>query len=145
MITIRPFQSIDLDDLTELMSDLGYPTTVEKMKNRMELINTVPKHSTYVAVMHEKVVGMIGIRDVYFYEEDGIATQISLLVMKSDFEGRGIGKKLVRFVEDLAIKNGSNCLLLTSGIKPERERAHHFYKAIGFEVTGYRFVKKLRD
>ncbi len=29
------------------------------------------------------------------------------------------------------------------GIKPERVKAHEFYKANGFEITGYRFVKRL--
>jgi len=36
-----------------------------------------------------------------------------------------------------------NVLHLTSGIRPERERAHAFYQKRGFQVTGYRFVKKL--
>ncbi|GGD81122.1 GNAT family N-acetyltransferase [Paenibacillus nasutitermitis] len=144
MIIVRPFQQDDVRDLTELMSDLGYPTAVDKMLNRMKTINEIQLYATFVAVMDGTVAGMIGARDVYYYEEDGFATQISLLVTKSEYQGRGIATKLIQYVEERAIKNGANCLQLTSGIKPERERAHQFYKARGFKVTGYRFVKKLK-
>jgi len=145
MINIRPFQSDDVKDLTELMRDLGYPTAVNKMINRMKAIHEIPLYATFVAVLDGTVAGMIGTRDVYYYEEDGFATQISLLVTKSEYQGRGIATKLIHHIEEIAIKNGANCLQLTSGIKPERERAHRFYKAMGFEVTGYRFVKKLNQ
>jgi GNAT superfamily N-acetyltransferase len=143
MIKIRLYSQDDLVSLTELMADLGYPTSIDKMRRRMEFIEAVPLYHTFVAVINEQVVGMMGIRQVYYYEEDGLVTQISALVTKEGFQGQGIGSALVKHVEEWAIKQESNCLYLTSGIKPERVKAHEFYKALGFEVTGYRFVKKL--
>jgi GNAT superfamily N-acetyltransferase len=125
------------------MHDLGYPTTVESMRNRMNVIDNIPLSFTFVATLEERVVGMMGIRQNYFYEDDGITTQISLLVTKKEYQGQGIGKALVGFAEDWALERGSNMLYLTSGIKPERIRAHEFYKSLGFDASGYRFVKKL--
>lgn len=143
MIDIRPYQEEDLIAMSELMLDLGYATTAEQMRNRMSIIAALPGSYTYLAAIKGKVAGMIGIRQVYAYEEDGFVTQISLLVTKKEYEGQGIGTALVRFAEAWALERHSGMLYLTSGIKPERMRAHAFYKSIGFEATGYRFIKKL--
>jgi len=53
------------------------------------------------------------------------------------------GESLINFIEEWAIACGSRTIVLTSGIKEERKAAHEFYKSIGFEITGCRFVKKL--
>lgn len=143
MINIRTYCKEDLASITELMHDLGYLTTVESMRKRMNIIENIPLSFTFVATLEDRLVGMMGIRQIYSYEEDGITTQISLLVTKKEYEGQGIGRSLVGFAEEWALERGSYVLYLTSGIKPERRRAHEFYNSIGFDTTGYRFVKKL--
>jgi GNAT superfamily N-acetyltransferase len=140
---IREYVSSDLETLTELIGNLGYPTDIETMKYRMELIQSTPMYYTFVAELMGEVVGMIGVRQAFFYEGDGVTTQISALVSKPEHRGMGIGKALVSYVEEWAAKNGSEILYLNSGMKEERLKAHEFYKAVGFEITGYRFVKKL--
>ncbi|TDF91221.1 GNAT family N-acetyltransferase [Paenibacillus piri] len=143
MITVREYRHADLAAVTELMSDLGYPTDMESMQKRMDLIEANPLYATFVAVMDEQVVGLIGTRLVHYYEGDGAAVQISALVTQSRHQGKGIGRQLVQFVERWAAQKGADSVSLTSGIKPEREKAHAFYKMMGYDVTGYRFVKKL--
>jgi GNAT superfamily N-acetyltransferase len=143
LLSIREYKSTDVEALAELMSDLGYPTSLENMKIRMEFIESNSLYFTFVAVIEEQVVGMIGVRLVYYYEGDGILAQISALVTRKQHQGKGIGKSLIQFVEDWAKGKGSVHLYLTSGIKPERLKAHEFYKKMGFDITGYRFVKAL--
>lgn len=140
---IRKCQPNDLEGLTELMVDLGYPTDLEKLGERLDKIHSTPMYSTFVAELNDNVVGMIGVRQLHSYENDEVVTQISALVTKSEYQGRGVGKALVSFVEEWAVSIGSTVLVLTSGIKEERMKAHNFYNSIGFEVTGYRFVKRL--
>jgi len=65
MFKIRPFNSDDVEPLAELMSDLGYPTTADQMKQRMKYIEAEPNYYTFVATMNGIVVGMIGIRQVF--------------------------------------------------------------------------------
>lgn len=141
--TVRPYQSTDLEAIRELMDVLGYPTNIEDMETRMKKIESLPDYYTFVAEQEGIVVGMIGIRDVYYYEGDGLVTQISLLVVRQERQGRGIGRALIRFAEEWAKQNGSNSLYLTSGMKPERLRAHDFYERNGFAKNGYRFVKSI--
>jgi Acetyltransferases len=145
MIRIRPYESNDIESLTHLMGDLGYPTTVDNMKQRLKDIGSESNTYTFVATIDEKVAGMIGVRQVFYYEGDGCSTQVSALVTGNQYEGRGIGSALIKYVEEWAKERSSNSLYLTSGIKPERIRAHEFYKKQGFEVNGYRFVKKLSN
>ncbi len=45
------------------------------------------------------------------------------------------------FAEKLARDQGCIGTWLVSGFGREEE-AHHFYRALGYEITGYRFVKK---
>lgn len=142
-MNIREYNSNDLHALVELMSELGYPTEVEHMKKRMDRIECNPMYFTFVAEVHSKVVGMIGIRQLYSYEIDEVATQINALVTKKEFQRKGIGKALIHYVEEWSRNNGSEMIVLNSGIKESRKAAHEFYKALGFEVTGYRFVKKI--
>ncbi|WP_051250843.1 GNAT family N-acetyltransferase [Paenibacillus harenae] len=142
MIRIRRYQPEDLAVIADLMKDLGYPASIEMMRKRMNTIENLQDHHTYIALFEERAAGMIGIRKLYSYEEDGFVTQISLLVTKKELEGKGIGTALVRFAEHVAREDGGHTLYLTSGMKPERERAHTFYRSLGFETTGYRFVKK---
>ena len=140
---IRRYQSNDLESLTELMSDLGYPSNLIEMKKRIARIHSNPFYSTFVAEMNGVVVGMVGIRQLFTYEFDNVVTQISALVTKKEYRNKGIGRALVRYAEEWAIQEGSDVIVLTSGNKEERLKAHEFYKLNGYVITGYRFVKKL--
>lgn len=142
MAIIRSYKAADLAAIADLMEDLGYPSTVAEMQRRMDVIESNPFCHTFVAELDGQVVGMIGIRISTNYEVDDVVTYISALVVNKELQGRGIGKQLIRYVEDWSIRNGSSILYLTSGIKVERKAAHEFYKRLGFEITGYRFVKK---
>lgn len=138
---IRPYQSGDLESITALMSELGYPVVKDQMNIRMENMEAALIYHTFVAVQEEQVAVMIGCRDILSYENDGFATQISAWVTKKELQGQGIGSALVEFVEKWALERGANALLLTSGSSPERKRAHEFYEKLGYAKTGFRFVK----
>lgn len=145
MIHIRSYRPEDAEALAALMIDLGYPATGDQMKARMEILDRLVNHYTLLATDNDIVIGMIGFKDVFYYEDDGFVVQINALVTKREHQGKGVGKQLMAHVERLAKDRGANTLYLTSGIKPEREAAHAFYKHLGFQVTGYRFVKNLKS
>ncbi|PZD97296.1 GNAT family N-acetyltransferase [Paenibacillus sambharensis] len=117
---IRNYHSNDLEALTELMADLGYPTDMVSMEYRMEIIQSSPTNFTFVAEDNGHDVGMIVVREVYYYEDDGASAQLSALVAKQEHQGKGIGRALVRYVESWALERGIKVLTLTSGIKEER-------------------------
>lgn len=143
MIHIREYEHSDLHEVLELMEDLGYPSTYEQLHRRMDHITSFPHYRTFIAELDGHVAGMIGLRELHSYEFDNLVIQISLLVTKHELQGRGVGKTLIRYAEQWAADRGSSMLVLTSGNKPERAAAHKFYMKLGFETTGYRFVKKV--
>ncbi|MFD0697692.1 GNAT family N-acetyltransferase [Paenibacillus sp. GCM10027628] len=143
MLVIRQFSFQDLDVITELMGDLGHPTTKELMLKRMEVISSNPMYCTFVAEIEGNVVGMVGLRQLYTYEGDNVAGQISVLVTKAEYRGKGVGKALIKQAETWAKEHGANVIVLTSGSRPEREEAHEFYKHLGFTVSGLRFTKRV--
>jgi len=142
-IHIRPYRRSDLSDVLGLMNALGYPTQLDKLETRMERMEKLPHYCTYMAELDHEVAGMMGLRIVYAYELEEPVAQISLLVTSQKHRGQGVGKALVAFAERWAVQSGACSLMLTSGIKPEREAAHRFYSHAGFAVNGYRFVKKV--
>lgn len=142
---IRHYQCEDLEPFTELMADLGYPTDANTMRKRLEKIHSNSMYNTFVAVWDDgKIVGMVGVRQLISYETDKIVTQISALVTKKEYRNKGIGKALVKHVEEWALANHSNMIYLTSGNREDRLQAHAFYRSLGFEMTGLRFVKRLK-
>lgn len=145
MVHIRKYMASDVAMMTELMGELGYPTSTEEMKRRMIAVESNPDYHTFVGTINDHVVGMIGVRSILNYETDERVTQITCLVVSEGYRGQGIGQSLMNYIEEWATRYGSHILYLTSGIKEERKQAHELYKKMGFDVTGYRFIKKINQ
>ena len=73
-----------------------------------------------------------------------IGLNILGLAVNSNFQGMGIGKKLMVFVEEYALNNNINFIRLNSG--SHRLEAHKFYENIGYicNKTQKRFIKIFR-
>lgn len=140
---IRQYRADDLDAMCSLMADLGYPTEQDAMMARLERMQQDASYHTFMAEHDGEVVGMAGVRLSLAYEIDDIVVQISALVIKRQYQNRGFGKQIIHHVEQWAKQQGSTHIVLTSGIKAERQQAHQFYKNAGFQITGYRFAKDL--
>ncbi len=69
--------------------------------------------------------------------------EISVIVVDRQVKRKGIGKVLMDYAEKLAKEHECKGTWLVSGLTRVDE-AHKFYKELGYEVTGSRFVKKLR-
>lgn len=142
-LSIRNFQWNDLETITALMRELNYPTTLSVMRERMEEMESSPLHCTLVAEVDGIVVGKISLHHVVSYSRTEPTTQITAVIVAREYQGQGIGKRLIRQAEEWSKGQGSTLLFLTSGNRVERAPARAFYEHIGFLKTGYRFSKKL--
>lgn len=142
-LCIRNFQWNDLETITALMRELNYPTTLSVMRERMEEMQSSPLHCTMVAEVDGQVVGKISLHQVVSFCRTERTTQITAIIVAKEFQGQGLGKRLIQQAVEWSKGQGSTLLFLTSGNRVERAPAHAFYEHIGFTKTGYRFNKKL--
>ncbi len=142
-MTLREAKFGDISDLTELINQLGYPTTHEEMFERFSHIQKLDDYKTFVAVSENKVIGVIGMIKNFFYEHNGFYIRIAVLVVNKEYRQKGIGKKLLQYSENFALHLGAEKLLVNSGNREERIAAHAFYENMGFEAKSTGFVKNI--
>ena len=142
-VIIRDAQMDDVEELTLLMTDLGYPTTLEEFRVRFENITAHPDYRTIVAVVNGEMVGMAGLSKNIFYEMNGMYMRIVAFVVKQSSRKLGIGKLLIEASEKWALEQGLSTVVINSGNRTERDAAHAFYQKMGYAIKSSGFVKKL--
>jgi len=142
-VTIRDAKYTDLEELTALMTDLGYPTTLEEFKIRFENISAHPDYRTLIAIADGEMVGMAGLTKNIFYEMNGNYMRIAAFVVKQSSRKLGIGKLLIEAAEEWAKEQGLHTVVISSGNRAERDAAHAFYQKMGYAIKSSGFVKKL--
>ena len=58
------------------------------------------------------------------------------IVVRPDRHGRGIGKKLMAFMEEDAVTAGGRIMFLETSSLPSYEPTRKFYLTLGYEITG---------
>jgi len=142
-VIIRDAKPQDVEELTSLMTDLGYPATIEEFRVRFENISAHPDYRTIVAVLDDEIVGMAGLSKNIFYEMNGNYMRILAFVVKQSSRKLGIGKILIDASEEWAREQGLHTVVISSGNRAERDAAHAFYQKMGYAVKSSGFVKKL--
>jgi ribosomal protein S18 acetylase RimI-like enzyme len=141
-IKIRTACLDDSSSIASLMSQLGYLTSPDEMKERLEGILPGSDYLTLVAEDRKEVVGMIGAGIYRYYEKNGTYGRLLVLVVDEKRRAQGIGAALVTEAERLLKEREVNSIIVNSG--KHRNEAHRFYQGLGYEETGLRFVKSLR-
>ena len=111
------------------------------MEYRFERISAHPSYHTLVAEHEGSVVGMAGLTTGHYYELDESYARISAFVVHPGYRRRGVVRALISAAEQRAISLGVQTVSLGSGA--HRPGAHRFYEDSGYEITGYRFFKRI--
>src|SRR5437660_10452035 len=94
-VMIRAAEAADVEELADLMRQLGYETRASEMQMRMEAILANKNYATFVAVSKGKVCGMIGTFTGYSYEHNSPSARILALVVSEKLRGCGVASALV--------------------------------------------------
>jgi len=137
----RPASSEDADRVAELLEQLGYPTSPEAARRRLELLVASHNDEVWVAERDGTVVGLVAIHVSASLERDGEVAKVSAIVVDEPARRDGIGQQLMALAEREARRRG--CVLLFLTTAERRQDAHAFYRGLGFEETGRRFAKPL--
>ncbi|EPD53564.1 GNAT family N-acetyltransferase [Paenisporosarcina sp. FSL H8-0542] len=142
-IEIRTVQSSDYEDLLELMAELGYPTSLEELTKRFELLLSHTEYETLVVVKNNQLIGFAGLCKALSFEFTGVFARIQAFVISSKQRKQGVGSMLLKACEEWAIVQGAGSITLNSGNREERIPAHAFYIRNGYIGKSTGFTKKL--
>ncbi len=140
---IRPIKFKDIPVMSNLLTQLGYPCSLEQVHSRFEHLFTLRDYFTFVAEKDNVVVGMVGFSKQFAYELDGPLVRILALVVDEQNRNQGIAKKLMGAVEDWAKAEKCEEISLNSGNREERVAAHAFYKTLGYVGVSTGFSKTI--
>jgi GNAT superfamily N-acetyltransferase len=138
---VREALATDAQRISMLAGQLGYEVPLAHVERQLARMND--EHTVFVAVVPRAgVVGWIGVALREAITDSGRA-DIEGLVVEDEYRGNGIGQLLVQAAEEWARRRNCTSMRLVSNVV--RERAHEFYKRLGYDVlkTQHAFKKSL--
>jgi len=139
-IIIREIEEKDLENgFLESLDFLSKASNIDRDEARdiLKKINHDPNHIIHVAIDDNKIVGSTTLLiEQKFIHEGGLVGHIEDVVVRKDYEGKGVGMKLIRSLLDYAKEK--NCYKTILDCKDD---VKPFYEKIGFheESNGMRY------
>lgn len=129
-LEVRAARESDVEAIAHLAGELGYPSTPAEVGQRLAAFLETPEHAAFIAEGSDgHICGWIQLSEVRSLTSDPRAEIIGLVV-DSTRRSAGIGKRLVEKGEAWARKRGLQHIGLHSNVV--RERAHEFYRRLGY-------------
>jgi ribosomal protein S18 acetylase RimI-like enzyme len=140
-VTIRPAREPDAEQVASLMTELGYPSTAESVKDRLCASLNSQASRCLVAQADNEVIGVMSAELIPYFPTGSTICRATSLVVSSRHRSRGVGEKLVSAAATFAREHGCTGIEVTSAER--RVEAHRFYERLGFARTGLRFFRTL--
>ncbi|MGQ3890195.1 GNAT family N-acetyltransferase [Legionella sp. CNM-1927-20] len=131
-ITICPINVSDIDKVSDLIGQLGYPILPNEMLTRIKLYLAHPLYIAFVAKHDSQIVGVIAATITDYFHRFGRFARIIAIIIDKNHRRRGIGKLLIQHVEKEVINYQCDFIEVTSGIHREPMGSHDFYKNLGY-------------
>jgi len=106
---------------------------------REYFIFTFKRGKLFGYFINDKLIGCVGI----VAEKKHKCAEIEHVLVNPKYQGRGIGKELMKFAEKQAKKQGIKALKLH--VRCKNEKAFALYKKCGFNEHAYIMIKKVRQ
>ena len=133
-IEIREIEEDDLEKgFLETLDFLRNTSDLDKNKAKeiLKKIKQNPNHIIYVAIDNKKIVGSTTLLiEQKFIHSGGLVGHIEDVVVRKDYEGKGIGMKLVISLLDVAKQRRCYKTILNC-----EDSLKQFYEKIGFKKT----------
>jgi len=142
-LEIRKAAESDLPAVLRLYAqpgmDNGHVLTVDAATQILHRMATYPEYAVYVATTSDgSVVGTFALLVMDNLAHMGTPSAVVEDVCVDDrLQGQGIGRTMMHFAMQFARQRGCYKLALSSNAA--RERAHAFYRSLGFEQHGLSF------
>lgn len=135
----------DLPVLTQLYAEMDgkSPLTLAEAEEVFQAIATLPNYRIYLALWHGQPVGTFSLFYVPTLMHPGFHRYAILdaVTVTPAYRSQGIGQAMMQAALRLCSEAGCYKVTLSSNLK--RDRAHEFYKSLGFEQHGWSFSYQL--
>jgi len=128
-LKIRRARAADVPRIAELSGELGYPSSVQEMRQRFGQIKPAARHAVFVAEFRKTVVGWIHVSITPLLEVARRA-EVNGLIVAERHRSLGAGAKLLDAAEVWA--RGKKCQGMSVRSNVIRDRAHAFYERHGY-------------
>ena len=138
---IRPATPDDAAAIAELLRALGYPASPARVLSWLGELGDADR----VLVSDG---GLIALHRIPRIAEGSPFVRITALIVSPERRREGLGRALLGAAEEIARGWGCELLEVSSALRPERDAAHRFYPAVGFERASehsLHYWKRLRD
>ena len=141
-VLVRPVRTSDLVAVLALLGqpDMDDGRALSELKARAVLaeIEAAPGHRVFVAEAGGEAVGTYALVLVrHLSHRGGRSAVVEDVVVRTDWQGRGVGRAMMAHAAGQARAAGCYKLALSSGLA--RDGAHRFYERLGFERHGVSF------
>ncbi|WP_195853745.1 GNAT family N-acetyltransferase [Aerococcus tenax] len=141
---IRAIQEADARAIQQLCQvALGYEADLDLVRSQIKKLSK--DHVHHIIAVYEDETSSEAVAFVHAEIYEGLYSETGLnilgLAVSPDYQGQGIGKQLMTFIENYAIKRQLHYIRLNSAV--HRVEAHQFYQSIGYrhDRTQKRFTK----
>lgn len=94
------------------------------------------KYDLYVVTDERKIIGFMA---SHVLSSDKTKAYIDELWLKKEYQGKGIGKALVKFIEDKYKKKGISCIRLST---KKNAKAYDFYNKLKYKDADLVYMEK---
>ena len=111
-------------------SELGRRYFENETKAEEAVLEGLEQDNLYVALIKENCVGFM------FYIPEGAFHAFSylhIIAIKSEYRGKGIGTKLISYLEELVFEKTSKVFLVVADFNPKGRK---FYETLGYSKVG---------
>lgn len=140
---VRPAATGDASDVARLLGHLGYPCEDEEAAERIAVVISDRRQHLLLAELDGEACGLVALYTLYSLAHGSELARITALVVAPECARSGIGRLLLREVEQLSRRHGIHRIEVTSNAR--RVDAHAFYRDCGYSDDSRRFVKMLCD
>ncbi len=129
-ITVRPAHKEDCYEITHLTNQLGYPSTLEKICEIMDLVLAHNDHQVFIAEKENTIVGYIHLIQSMRIGSNPFV-EIAAFIIDESLRSIGVGSSLIRESERWTSGLGIKDIRIRSNII--RQEAHNFFQKRGFQ------------
>ncbi len=135
-ITVRPAQKEDCSEITHLTNQLGYPSTLEKICEIMDLVLAHNDHQVFIAENENTIVGYIHLIQSMRIDSNPFV-EIAAFIIDESSRSIGVGSSLIRESERWTSGLGIKDIRIRSNII--RQEAHNFFQKRGYQDNRINF------